>query len=214
MNADMFYTILGGIQWTLALTVTALAIGVLLGAGLCAMRSSGVKALDLLAACLILVLRAVPPIVWLFLIFFGIGTGWFEVSPFQAAALGLGLITAANMAEIFRGSLAAVHRGQWEAARALSMPARYRLLDVIAPQLLRVSLPSIATYAIGLLKDTAIASTIGVSEIAFQATHVSQTSFRGLETFAFAGLLYIALSIPVAWASRRADQRMRLRVAR
>ncbi|QXH49502.1 amino acid ABC transporter permease [Pseudomonas fakonensis] len=214
MSREMLVTILGGIQWTVAVTVAALALGVLLGALLCAMRVSGNRLLDTLAAALILVLRAVPPIVWLFLIFFGIGTGLMEVSPFQAAVLGLGLITAANMAEIFRGALAAVHKGQWEAARALSMPARYRLLDVIAPQLLRVSLPSIGSYAIGLLKDTAIASTIGVPEIAFQATHVSQVSFQGLATFAFAGVLYIALSIPVAWASRWADQRMRLRVAR
>ena len=214
MSGTMLYTILGGIQWTVLLTLTALLVGVLLGALLCAMRVSGIRLLDGLAATLILLLRAVPPIVWLFLIFFGIGTGLMQVSPFQAAAIGLGLITAANMAEIFRGALAAVHKGQWEAAQALSMPARWRLWDVIAPQLLRVSLPSIASYAIGLLKDTAIASTIGVPEIAFQATHVSQVTFQGLATFAFAGCLYIALSIPVAWASRWADQRMRLRVAR
>lgn len=214
MNADMLLSIVGGIQWTVILTLTSLAIGIILGAGLCAMRTSGNRLLDFLAACSILLLRAIPPIVWLFLIFFGIGTGILEVTPFQAAALGLGLITAANMAEIFRGSLAAVHKGQWEAARALSMPARYRMIDVVAPQLIRVSLPSIATYAIGLLKDTAIASTIGVPEIAFEATHVSQVTFKGLETFAFAGCLYIALSIPIALASRWADQRMRLRVAR
>ncbi|WP_244216063.1 amino acid ABC transporter permease [Pseudomonas reidholzensis] len=210
----MLLAILGGIQWTVLLTLTSLAIGVLLGAGLCAMRTSGIRLLDLTACGLILGLRAVPPIVWLFLIFFGVGSGIVQVSAFQAAAVGLGLITAANMAEIFRGALAAVHRGQWEAARALSLPARWRMLDVIAPQLLRVSLPSIASYAIGLLKDTAIASTLGVPEIAFQATHVSQMTFQGLATFAFAGCLYIALSIPVAWASRWADQRMRSRVAR
>jgi len=214
MNSQMLLTIVGGIQWTVILTLTSLAIGIVLGAGLCAMRTSGNKALDAIAACLILILRAVPPIIWLFLIFFGIGTGILEITPFQAAAVGLGLITAANMAEIIRGSLSAVHKGQWEAARALSMPAQYRMIDIIAPQLIRVSLPSVATYAIGLLKDTAIASTIGVPEIAFQATHVSQLTFRGLETFAVAGGLYIALSIPVAWASRWADKRMRLKVAR
>lgn len=214
MTTEMLLMILGGITWTVLLTLTSLVIGTVLGAGLCAMRTSGIRALDLIAASLILSFRAIPPIVWLFLIFFGVGSGWLQVSPFQAAAVGLGLITAANMAEIFRGSLAAVHRGQWEAAHALSMPSTWRMLDLIAPQLMRVSLPSIATYAIGLLKDTAIASTIGVPEIAFQATHVSQMSFKGLEVFAFAGCLYIAMSLPIAWASRWADQRLRSRIAR
>lgn len=214
MTLEMIHTIAGGIYWTVILALTSLAIGIVIGGGLCAMRTSGNRLLNWIAVGLILMLRAVPPIVWLFLIFFGIGTGFIQISPFQAAATGLGMITAANMAEIFRGSLAAVHKGQWEAARALSMPARWRMIDVIAPQLFRVSLPSIATYAIGLLKDTAIASTIGVPEIAFQASHVSQTTFKGLEVFALAGCLYIALSIPVAWASRWADQRMQSRVAR
>ena len=210
----MLATILGGVTWTIALSLTALAIGIVLGGLLCAMRTSGVALLDIAAGGLILAFRSVPPIVWLFLIYFGIGTGIVQVSPFQAAAVGLGLITGANMAEIFRGSLKAIHVGQWEAARALSMPPFWRMADVIVPQLLRISLPSIVSYAIGLLKDTAIASTIGVPEIAFQASHVSQTTFRGLESFAFAGALYILLSIPIALASRTIDQRLRARVAK
>ena len=214
MSAQMLATILGGVTWTIALSLTALAIGIVLGGLLCAMRTSGVALLDIAAGGLILAFRSVPPIVWLFLIYFGIGTGIVQVSPFQAAAVGLGLITGANMAEIFRGSLKAIHVGQWEAARALSMPPFWRMADVIVPQLLRISLPSIVSYAIGLLKDTAIASTIGVPEIAFQASHVSQTTFRGLESFAFAGALYILLSIPIALASRTIDQRLRARVAK
>lgn len=214
MSGQMLATILGGVIWTIALSLTALAIGIVLGGVLCAMRTSGVALLDLLAAALILAFRSVPPIVWLFLIYFGIGTGIVQVSPFQAAAIGLGLITGANMAEIFRGSLKAIHVGQWEAARALSMPPLWRMVDVVVPQLLRISLPSIVSYAIGLLKDTAIASTIGVPEIAFKASHVSQVTFRGLESFAFAGALYILLSIPIALTSRAIDQRLRARVAK
>jgi len=214
MTAAMSAAILGGLVWTLALSLAALPVGIVLGAGLCAMRTSGMAWLDLLAACLILTFRSVPPIVWLFLIFFGIGTGLFRVSPFQAAAIGLGLITAANLAEIFRGSLKAIHVGQWEAARALGMPPLWRLSDVIVPQMLRISLPSIVSYGIGLIKDTAIASTIGVPEIAFKASHVSQTTFKGLESFALAGALYILISIPIAMLSRWMDRRLRSRVAR
>lgn len=214
MTAAIVTPILGGMVWTLALSAAALIIGMALGAVLCAMRTSGSRVLDAVAGVLILTFRAVPPIVWLFLIYFGIGTGWFQISPFQAAALGLGLITAANLAEIFRGALKAIHIGQWEASQALGMSPKWRMWDVIVPQLLRITLPSIVTYAIGLIKDTAIASTIGVPEIAFKASNVSQATFRGLESFAFAGLLYIALSIPIAMISRQVDLRLRTKVAR
>ena len=118
------------------------------------------------------------------------------------------------MAEIYRGSLSAIHPGQWEASAVLNLSARHKFLDVIAPQLGRIALPSATTYAIGLMKDTAIASAIGVHEIAFDAYHLSQQTFRGLDVYAAAGLLYILLSLPVAWVARQADTRLRAAVAR
>ncbi|MCK0197210.1 amino acid ABC transporter permease [Ancylobacter sp. 6x-1] len=214
MTADMFWTLASGVPWTIGLTAVSLLIGVLLGIPLCALRMSRILALNLAAQAVILTLRAIPPIVWLFFIFFGLGSSVIELSPFQAGAVGLGLITAANMAEIYRGAMTAIHPGQWEAAHALGFTTWHRFADVIAPQLFRVALPTAAGYAIGLLKDTAIASTIGVAEVAFQASHVSQRSFRGLDVYAFAGLLYILLSLPIAWAARWADLHLRARVAR
>ena len=117
------------------------------------MRFSRYGAVRSLGGSLTLTLRAIPPIVWLFLIFFGIGFGYFQIDPFEAATAGLALITAANMAEIYRGAVTAIHHGQWEAAFALNLSSRHRFIDVIGPQLLRVALPSGATYAIGLLKE-------------------------------------------------------------
>ena len=214
MTLEIIRSIAIGIPWTLAVTAAAFAVGAVLGLPLCAMRFSRVGVIRYLGNALTLALRAIPPIVWLFFIFFGIGFGYLQISPFEAATAGLGLITAANMAEIYRGALAAIHHGQWEAAFALNLSARYRFVDVIGPQLLRVALPSAATYAIGLLKDSAISSTIGVNEIAFQAYHTSQRTFHSLDVYAIAGLLYIAISLPMAWATRWADVRLRARVAR
>jgi polar amino acid transport system permease protein len=214
LTLDILQAIAAGIPWTLALTAVAFLIGAALGQPLCAMGFSRSPAVRFLARACILTFRSIPPIVWLFFIFFGIGSGYLQISPFQAAAAGLGLITAANMAEIYRGALAAIHPGQWEAASALNLSPHHRFLDVIGPQLLRVALPSGATYAIGLLKDTAISSTIGVSEIAFQAYHTSQRTFHSLDVYAIAGLLYILISLPMAWLTRWADVKLRARVAR
>ncbi len=213
MILDNLRALLVGIPFTLALTALSFVVGALLGLVLCAMRLSKFVLLRMLASTLILVLRAIPPIVWLFFIFFGIGSGYLQLDPFSSAAIGLGLITAANMAEIYRGALSAIHAGQWEAATVLNLSGRHLFVDVIGPQLLRVALPSAATYLIGLLKDSAVASAIGVHEIAFQAYHLSQETFRGLDIYAAAGLLYIVISLPIAWLARWTDIRLRATVA-
>lgn len=213
MNAAFLSTIAAGIPWTIALTLLAFATGVVLGIPIWAMLMSRQVWLRWIARFLILTFRSIPPIVWLFLIFFGTSFSGLAIGPFQAAWLGLGLITAANMAEIYRGAFTALHHGQFEAAMALGMPTRYRWLDVVAPQMIRVAIPSAATFGISLLKDTAIASTIGVHEIAFQTYHLSQATFRSLDLFAIAGLLYILISLPIAWLAHWADRSLRRSLA-
>ncbi len=211
---DDLSAVVAGIPFTLALTLASFLIGAVLGLPLCAMRMARNRLVSLFATVLILTFRAIPPIVWLFIIFFGIGFGYLQLDPFSSAAIGLGLITAANMAEIYRGSLSAIHAGQWEASTVLNLSARHKFVDVIGPQLARIALPSATTYVIGLMKDTAVASAIGVHEIAFEAYHLSQQTFRGLDIYAAAGLIYILISLPVAWFARRTDSRLRAMVAR
>lgn len=210
---EIMLNIIQGLPWTIALTLSALAIGLVLGVPLMLARISKYLWLRLVAASLITFVRSIPPIVWLFVIFFGLGSGYLRIAPFPAAAIGLGLIAAAYIAEIYRGALLSIHRGQWEGAAALGIHPLRIWLDVIMPQLIRVALPALATYAIGLLKDTAIASTIGVTELTFFANQSSMATYRGLEVFTFVALIYIALSLPVAWASRRIDARMRKKVS-
>jgi polar amino acid transport system permease protein len=211
---ENLWAILVGVPFTIALTIVSFAVGAALGLPLCAMRMSRIGVVSFLGTALILVFRSIPPIVWLFIIFFGIGLGYIRLDPFTSAAIGLGLITAANMAEIYRGALSAINPGQWEASKVLNLSTRHQFIDVIAPQLLRIALPSATTYAIGLMKDTAVASAIGVHEIAYQAYHLSQQTFRGLSVYAAAGLIYIVISIPIAWLARWTDFRLRAAVAR
>ncbi|WP_028218749.1 amino acid ABC transporter permease [Paraburkholderia oxyphila] len=211
---DHLWAILAGAPWTIALTLTVFAIGAVLGLPLCAMRRAANPLARTIATAIVVGCRSVPPIVWLFFVFFGIGNDLLPLSPFAAAALGLGLVTAANLSEVYRGALTAIHPGQYEAAKVLNLTRVQQFRDVILPQMVRVALPTAATYLIGLLKDSAVASTIGVGEIAFQAYHVSQETFSGLGVYASAALLYIVLSLPVAWLSRWADLHLRSGVSR
>jgi polar amino acid transport system permease protein len=206
--------VLIGVPMTLLITALAFAIGSVLGIPLVLARRSAFALLRVPARLVIDVLRGLPPIVWLFLIFYGLGTDVIRLNPLQAGAIGLGLIAAGYMAEIYRGGLLAVHKGQFEAASAVGMGGWDSMTRIIGPQAFRVALPSATTYAIGLLKDSSIASTIGATEIVFNATAQSRTSGSALEPFLYAAIVYIVLGTPLAWLSRSMDARMRARVAR
>jgi polar amino acid transport system permease protein len=206
--------LLMGVPWTIAVTSVSFFLGALGGLPICAMRISKNAIVRIVASVFILACRSIPPVVLLFFIFFGVGNGILAMSGFTAAVIGLGMITAANMAEIYRGALSAIHPGQFEASRALNLSKAQQFKDVILPQLGRIALPSAGTYLIGLLKDSAIASTIGVGELAFQAYHISQETFRGLSTYTETALIYILLSVPIAYLARRADAHMRSKVSR
>lgn len=213
MLAD-FLQILTGLPWTLALTLAAFVAGALLGLPLMALRISPFAPLRLLTVFFFSFVRAIPPIVWVFIVFFGLGTGLLNINPFTGGLIAFGLIAAVNLAEIYRGGLISIHHGQYEAAKALNLSRWHTFRDIVAPQMFRVALPASATYAIGLFKDTAIASTIGVRELTYQANYIYQLNFDGLRAFAIVGFIYIVLSLPVAWASRRMDSFIRSKVAR
>lgn len=214
MSAADLLMFVRGFAWTIALTAGSFAIGAILAVPLLAARRSRYLLARLLASIVIQIVRAFPPILWLFIIFFGLGMSYFPINPFVAALAGLGLIASANMAEIYRGALSSIHHGQWEASTALDLGRWSTMRDVVAPQAFRVALPSAASYLIGLMKETAVASTIGVTELVYQGNQLSQLTFRGLEVFALVGLFYIFLSLPVAWLSRVADAHLRSKVAR
>jgi len=213
MTAEILLGVAKGIPLTLAVTVAAFVFGAALGLPLCAMRVSRHASLRFVAICYVVLFRSVPPLLLVFVFYFGLGSGYIPMSAFQGVVLGLGLIAAANMSEIYRGALSAIHGGQWEAATALALPVRSTYLDVIAPQLLRVSLPSTAGYAVGLLKESAIASTIGIADITFNAGYIARMTYQGLPVFAIAALFYIMISLPIAALARATDKKLRARVA-
>lgn len=211
MTQSVWEAVAQGIVATIELTVAGFALGAVLGLPVLALRLSGIGPLRWSARAFIEVARGVPLIVWLFLIYNGptqfdpsLGSVF---SSWRSAVLALGLVSAAYMAEIYRGSLRAIKEGQYEASRALGMSQVDTATRIIGPQMVRVAVPASATYAIGLLKDSSLASTIGVFEITYYAsTQASNTS--SVTPFFVAGVYYIALTFPSAWAARRLEHRL------
>lgn len=210
----MFYLLLEGAVATLGISVGAFIIGLFGGAILVLMRRSRLLILRLLSKLFIDIVRGLPPIVWLFLIFFGVGTSFIHLSPFQAATYGFGIISSAYLAEIYRTGFISLHKGQNEAAMVLGMSRLDNLLLIQAPQVYRVALPSMATYFVSLLKESAVASTLGVSDILLRASQESQATGGALQPFLWAALAYILLSAPVAWLARHIDHKLRQRVSK
>lgn len=202
-----------GIAQTVAITASAFLLGALAGFPLAMMRRSGVPLLQVPAVVIVEVVRAVPPLVWLFVVYYGIGKGALQMSTFQAATVGLGAYAAVHLSEIYRAGLNSVPSGQWDAAEALSLPRLAAYRRVVLPQAFVVVVPPMATFAIGLLKDSAIASVIGATEITYYAVQQTQQDLNGLGNFAVAGLLYVLLSVPVAALARGTDHVLTRRLA-
>jgi polar amino acid transport system permease protein len=203
--------ILPGIKNTVLVTLAAFAIGAVGGVPVALCRRSRFAIVRGVARVFIDVVRSIPPITWLFIVFYGLPSAGVTFGSLLAAVVGLGLVSAAYIAEIYRAGLLAVSSGQWEAGRALGLRESDVMGRVVAPQAARVVGPPAATYAIGLLKDSAVASTIGVAEVTFRANAETVNTGHGLGFFTAAALVYIVLSLPLAVVSRHVDRRLRAR---
>jgi len=208
---DLLASLLRGVPATLIVTFGAFAMGVFAAVPLALMRRARSRWLWIPARIYIDVVRGIPPIVWLFILFFGLGSSVVTLGSWQAAVVGMGLVSAAYLAEIYRGGFLSLPTGQQEAAMALGMSGRDTLRDVLAPQVLRVSIAPMATFLVSLLKDTTVASTIGVRDVLMFASQQAQSGGGSFAPFVLAALLYILLSIPVAMFARAMDARLRSR---
>ncbi|MBN9189705.1 amino acid ABC transporter permease [Microbacterium sp.] len=205
---ELFLTLLSGVGQTLAITGGALLFGMILAVPIVLMRRSASAFVRAIAITFIQIVRGVPVIVWLLLIYFALGTSVIKLTTLQAAIIGLGIVSAAIVAEIYRSGLDAVPSGQWEASEALGMRAVPLYGHVILPQAVVVVIPQLASYAIGLLKDSAVASIIGAQDVTFRAYQEAQSNLNGLAAFLVAAALYIALSIPIAILARYTGARL------
>jgi polar amino acid transport system permease protein len=208
-NIDL---LLRGAKLTIALWALALACGLVFGLPIGLARGSVQRILNWPATAWIEVFRNTPVLVQLvwFYYAFPVLTG-LKMDAFVAAALGLTLNTSAYCAEIWRGGIAGIVRGQWEAGRALGMMPVTMLRRIILPQAIRRMIPAFANRAIELAKVTAIASIISVHELMYEARLLSANTFRPLEVFTVIALVYFVVIYPATLLSYRLERRFAAR---
>lgn len=208
---EAFLAVLRGLPMTILVTVVAFVIGLFGGIPLMLALRSRSAVLRLASRLLVDVIRGVPPLVWLFLLYFGFQVGTMRLTSLAAAIAGLGIVAAAYLAEIYRGGFVALPVGQVEAAGALGLDRFTVFTRILVPQAFRIVLPSMAAFLLSLLKDSAIASTIGVTDMVFEANVYTRQhpDVAGLLPFFIAAVLYFAMSLPLAILTRRLDARLR-----
>ncbi len=154
------------------------------------------------------IFRNVPALTHLFILYFGLASVGIQLSSLAAAILGLGLIGAATLTDVFRAGFESVHAGQREAGLAVGMPPRMILRYILLPQALRVTLPPLANYSAQLIKDTSIVAAIAAPEIMFYARNLVTSTFETTWIYLSAAVLYLVLGLPLSYAASRLEDRM------
>jgi len=198
---------LRGLRVTLALAAVVIVSGTLLGllAGVALLY--GPRWLRALLRLYVDVLRGTPLLVQLFLIFYGLPVVGIPVTNFWAVVVGLSLFCTAHVAEIVRGAVAAVPKGQWDAARAIGLTFGPTLRHVILPQAVPTALPPWTNTAVEMVKGTSLAYLLSVSDLLFATQNIVERTGEAMPLYIAAALIYFVvnfgLSRLVIWLERR-----------
>ena len=213
--ADAFPLMLDGLVVTLELTVLTIAISMVLAVPIAVARMSEIELVRWGAQAYIEVFRCTPMLVQLFWIFYALPalTG-LTISGFTSAIIALSANLTAFMAEAYRSGFQAVPAEQVEAGKMLRLTRLQQLRYIIVPQAIRQQTPVILSLNISIFKDSALVSTIAVADLMFVANTISSETYRSLEVFTLAAVIYFVVAFPVSLATSTLERRMQQNSAR
>ncbi len=197
-----------GLVFTVPLTLSSFALGLLVGLASAVIRLFGPKPLAALVRFYVWIIRGTPLLVQLFLIFYGLPSVGIVLDAFPAALIGFTLNVGAYTSEIIRAVIASVPRGQWEAAYSIGMSWSQAMRRTILPQAARVAVPPLSNTFISLVKDTSLAAAITVPELFQAAQRIVATTYEPLILYIEAALIYLALSSVLSALQVRLEKRL------
>jgi polar amino acid transport system permease protein len=201
--------LLSGIKLTLLVTAAALAGSLVLGLIVALGRMSKKPWLKMPATAYVEVFRNTPALIQLMWVYYClpilIGI---DMSAVPSATLALGVNGAAYVAEIIRGGIQSIDRGQVEAARTLGMSHFQTMRKIVLPQALRRMIPPFVNESVSLLKFSSLVSVLGVADLTYQAQVLSTTTFRPIEIFTFIAVVYFGLCTALSFVANRLERRL------
>jgi polar amino acid transport system permease protein len=201
-----FPAIMKGVVVTIEIAAAVVVTGILLGLALAIMRAFRLLAINALIVIFVDMFRALPPLVLVLLVYFGLPNAGINLPSFAVLWLVLSLVLAAFAEEIFWAGILSIPKGQWEAARSTGLSFLGTLTYIVLPQATRLTVPPLTNRTIAITKNTALGTVIGVGEILNQAT--TAQSFSGNATPLMMGAIaYVVLFIPVVVLGRLLETR-------
>lgn len=198
-----------GALGTLKIAAVAIVMGIVIGAFLAIMRLSKKRWLELPALWFTEFYRNTPPLIHFFWAFYGlpvlIGV---SLDPYVAAIIALSTQSGAFYAEVIRGGLVSVERGQWEAAGSIGMSPAQVVRRVILPQALQRMLPPFLERSFELIKTTALAATLAYSDLMYQAMQVNSITFRPLEVYTLVAAIFFTTLLTLSFLSHLLECRL------
>ena len=198
-----------GLKLTLQMTILSLVLAVIVGMITCLFSISKVKPLNWISGIYLSLIRGTPLMVQAFFIYFGItGALGIRITSFSAAILVLCLNAGAYLSEIFRSGIAAVNKGQMEAARSLGLPYGVAMRKIILPQAIRIVIPSVLNQFIITLKDTSILSVIGCGELMRQGQLIVARNYQSFKTYAIVAVMYYVVVVVLTKIFQLVERRL------
>ena len=199
--------ILQGTLITIQLAALVIVSGLLAGLALALLRSAGLRPLNLLIVFTVDLFRALPPLVIIVFIYFGLPTAGLSPSSFVSTWLALTLVLMAFAEEIFWAGIISIPRGQWEAARSTGLSYGQALINVVLPQALRLTIPPLTNRTIAITKGTALGSVVALSEILGMASSAVSNSYNP-SPLTLGAAAYVILFFPMVVLGRWLETRM------
>lgn len=207
--AKFLQYIASGTAYTVGVTLIALPSGLLLGTLLALLNVYSGKVTKWLTSLYSTVMRGIPPIVLLFILYFVV-SGSVNLSPFLAGSISLGIVSSAYQMEIVRGAILSVSGGQMMAARAIGMSKQQAIRGVILPQTLRLAIPPWSNEAAIVIKDSSLVYALGVPEILRRAQLISASTQEPFLAYAAAAVIYFILVFITSRLLDRLELRLRI----
>ena len=208
--AEILPYLLTGAVTTIQLTVVSMALALVAGLALALMRLSRSRPLRFLSGAYIEIIRGTPLLVQLFIIYYGLPQYGIRLEAFAAGVIGLSMNYSAYLAEVYRAGILAIDKGQWEAGGSVGLSRAALLQCIVIPQAARIVIPPIGNYFISMLKDSALVSTISIVELMRAAQLRVAITFRAMDIYLVAALIYFLMSYPcsvlIQYFERRASR--------
>jgi polar amino acid transport system permease protein len=205
---DILRNLLLAARWTVVLSLVSFIGGGLVGLLVLFLRISRIRATRIAARGYIELFQGTPLLMQIFLAFFGLGLFGINVTAWLAASAALILWSGAFLAEIWRGCVESVAKGQWEASASLGMGRLQQLRHVILPQALRIAVPPTVGFSVQVVKGTALTSIIGFTELSKAGTVVTNATFEPFTVYGLVALIYFALCWPLSKSSQLLERKL------